>query len=227
MKIIFLNVWHSRRFKEVVEFIKETKDTTDVFCFQEAFETTLDLGKELLPNFRVYTASKTLSKEEDFSLATFIKETNEVLHVEAIMQDSLTEGMGLSTTVKQREAVYNICNVHGVSRPGNKLDTQQRITQSKTFIDYYNNSPHFTVIGGDFNLEKETESIKMFRINGYADLIHQNDIKTTRNRLAWEKYPNSKQYFSDYVFVNHGAKPKEFQVIDNEISDHLPIVVEF
>lgn len=226
MKIVFLNIWHARRIKEVSEFIKEHRETTDVFCFQEAFDTTLKLGKELLNDFQVYTAGKTLNEEEDFSLATFVKNTSQVLNCEAILQDSLTEGMGLNTTVEHKGEIYNICNVHGVSRPGNKLDTPFRITQTKAFIDFYRNNPHYTIIGGDFNLEKNTESVGLFSDNGYEDLINSFQIKTTRNRLSWEKYPDSKQYYSDYVFVNHGLVPQNFQVPNNEVSDHLPLLVE-
>ena len=66
----------------------------------------------------------------------------------------------------------------------------------------------------------------MFQKYGYLDLIKKFGIKTTRNEVAWENYPDNKQYFSDYVFVNPEAKIKSFSVPDLEISDHLPLILE-
>ena len=82
------------------------------------------------------------------------------------------------------------------------------------------------MIGGDFNLAPETKSIAMLTENGYRDLIKDFKIRTTRNRLAWEMYPESKQYFSDYVFASPEVKVKEFTVPENEISDHLPLILD-
>jgi endonuclease/exonuclease/phosphatase family metal-dependent hydrolase len=66
----------------------------------------------------------------------------------------------------------------------------------------------------------------MFEENGYRDLIKEYKISTTRNRLAWEMYPDNKQLFSDYVFLSPGITINNFSVPDNEISDHLPMILE-
>jgi endonuclease/exonuclease/phosphatase family metal-dependent hydrolase len=81
------------------------------------------------------------------------------------------------------------------------------------------------IIGGDFNLLPETKSAQMFEENDYRSLIKEFRIRTTRNRLAWELYPNDKQYYADYVFVSPGVNVKEFSVPENEISDHLALIL--
>jgi endonuclease/exonuclease/phosphatase family metal-dependent hydrolase len=81
------------------------------------------------------------------------------------------------------------------------------------------------IIGGDFNILPETESIRMFKDQGYADLIKDFSIRTTRNRFAWEKYPGNELYYSDYVFIKH-AKVVDFAVPALEISDHLPMLLD-
>lgn len=66
----------------------------------------------------------------------------------------------------------------------------------------------------------------MFEKNGYKDLIKDYKIPTTRNKVAWKMYPDNPQLYSDYVFVSSGIEVKSFSVIENEISDHLPLILE-
>lgn len=42
MKIISLNTWAGGRFDDLINFIESERDTTDVFCFQEIFDTSTD-----------------------------------------------------------------------------------------------------------------------------------------------------------------------------------------
>lgn len=84
----------------------------------------------------------------------------------------------------------------------------------------------FAIIGGDFNMFPENESIRMFEKNGYQDLIKNFGIKTTRNRIAWEKYPETPQYYSDYIFLKGDLQIKTFSVPENEVSDHLAMILE-
>jgi hypothetical protein len=65
----------------------------------------------------------------------------------------------------------------------------------------------------------------MFKNNGYKNLIGDYQIITTRNNLAWSLYPD-KQYFADYVFASPEIKVKSFEVPNNEVSDHLPLILE-
>ena len=97
--------------------------------------------------------------------------------------------------------------------------------QSTKIIEYLYEVEGAIVIGGDFNLEIDTESLLTFEKNGYQNLIKEYNIPTTRNRLVWEKYPENRQYFSDYVFVTEDVKVVDFSVEEVEISDHLPMVL--
>jgi len=84
------------------------------------------------------------------------------------------------------------------------------------------------VIGGDFNLMPDTESVGLFEKSGYKNLIKDFDIKTTRSSLNSGKYPEGDiQYFADYAFVSPEVKVKDFKVPQVEISDHLPLILEF
>jgi endonuclease/exonuclease/phosphatase family metal-dependent hydrolase len=106
------------------------------------------------------------------------------------------------------------------------MDTVERVRFSSDIIDFFKDKNAPVVIGGDFNLEPPTKSVGVFKEAGYRDLIDEHDIKTTRNHFAWDLYPGNELYYSDYVFVNDKLKVKNFEVVDNEVSDHLPLIVE-
>jgi len=87
------------------------------------------------------------------------------------------------------------------------------------------------IVIGDFNLLPDTESIKKFEVYGYQNLIEDFAIKSTRNRIAWEQFKNEpgfvKQHYADYCFVSKDVKVKKFTVPNIEVSDHLPLILEF
>ena len=138
------------------------------------------------------------------------------------------EGVGLafwaSLDFKGRKIL--LVNVHGESRPGNKLDTEARIFQSQEIIDFLEEKEGLKIVGGDFNLFPETQSVKLFAQNGYRNLINDFKIDTTRNELAWKLYPD-KQLWADYTFVSAEVGVKSFTVPKNTVSDHLPMILEF
>lgn len=132
----------------------------------------------------------------------------------------------MHTRIEFAERYLNICNVHGIAFPGDKLDNEDRLMQSEEIINHFKNIDTETVIGGDFNLEKQTKSVSMFEESGYRNLVNDFNIKETRNRLAWQKHPDSIQFFADYVFTTKGVSIISFKTESDEISDHLPLVLE-
>jgi endonuclease/exonuclease/phosphatase family metal-dependent hydrolase len=116
-------------------------------------------------------------------------------------------------------------NIHGVALPGHKLDTEMRLYQSKTILEYFAKIDSVKIIGGDFNLMPETRSIGMFDEVGYQNLIREYAIDTTRNEISWVQYP-TKQFYADFFFVSSETEVKGFEVPKNEASDHLPMILE-
>jgi len=83
-------------------------------------------------------------------------------------------------------------------------------------------------LGGDFNLYPQTKSIKIFEEAGYRNLIKDFGVKETRNKFAWEQFPDEeKQHFADYCFVSKNIKIIDFQVPNVLISDHNPLILDF
>ena len=102
---------------------------------------------------------------------------------------------------------------------------------SKSVGNFFDDKNGPKIIGGDFNLMPDTISVKMFEKWGYRNLIREFGIKSTRNRISWEQFKDQpgfvKQYFADYAFITKEIKVDGFSVPDLEISDHLPLVLDF
>lgn len=227
MKTVFLNVWHATRKDELTYFIDQQKLTTDIFCFMEADATTREYLRKLLPSYAEHAATKNVGKRGPIDVALYIKDSLEVVSTQTLLQDEPNTGLALLAYVKQGEQTFAVVSVHGISFDGDtKLDTTSRLVQSRTIIETLQDSAAPTLIGGDFNLLPETESIALFARAGYQNLVTEYAIETTRNRLAWERYPQTIQYYADYVFASPDVQVDTFEVPRNEVSDHLPLIVE-
>ncbi|MEI8344227.1 MAG: endonuclease/exonuclease/phosphatase family protein [Candidatus Moraniibacteriota bacterium] len=227
MKIVFLNTWNGKIQDKIAEFIKEQVNDTDIFCFQEVYAEMKIICKELLADYVEISAYKFVIKNDDFPQATYVRKNLNILSSEIIFDRDMDCGLGIYLQIKNADKNIHVCNFHGLSQPGHKLDNPNRLKQSRGLIDFFQGKKGAIVIGGDFNLFPETKSIQMFEENGYGNLIKDYKIATTRNKFAWEMYPESKQYYSDYIFANGEVKVKNFLVPSIEVSDHLPLILDF
>ena len=127
--------------------------------------------------------------------------------------------------VEDNNQDYFIGNIHGIWLPGSKSDTPKRLEQSSRLKDFIKKQPGKKVLCGDFNLQPNTESIKLLD-SEMRDLIKEYGIKTTRSRYYadMQKYAD---YIADYVFVSSDVEVINFKVLPDEVSDHLPLLLEF
>ncbi|MEK7180101.1 MAG: endonuclease/exonuclease/phosphatase family protein [Patescibacteria group bacterium] len=121
-----------------------------------------------------------------------------------------------------------ILNIHGNSRPGDKLDTADRLTQVQKIKDFLKNSSGQKIVCGDFNLMPGTQSIRILEEN-MKNLIKEFAILDTRGKLNARKYPNDPlpQQFGDYIFVSPDINVISFKVPNALVSDHLPLILEY
>lgn len=228
MKIIFLNIWHGQRKAELSAFIRREAPTTDIFCFQEAEPDVRQDLQQVLPDFTEYSYDKYPESGFGFSLATYVRNDKPVTQIRKLLEHTPDTGAALVTSIQHGDDIVMIANVHGVtSRVDDKLDTKGRLVQSDTIIGAFHDSKQPVIVGGDFNLLPEADSIRAFAGAGYQDLIAKHHIRTTRNRLAWERYPDNIQYYADYAFTSVGVQIQSFAVPELEVSDHLPLILEF
>jgi len=227
MKLLSINAWEGQ-VKELKEFILSHALNTDIFFVQESLTNKgKNFAQEWLPDYQLLFAKKRIDKNNRFAQSTFIKKDLKIVKSENIGDGDTKIGYTLFTQVKTKDnKVLNLLNVHGCSRPGHKQDTPIRIKQSKMIINFLKDYPQTKIIAGDFNLDVNIKSVQLFEDNNYRNLIKDYKIPTTRNNFSWKKYKN-KQLFADFTFVSPDLKIKEFTVPQNEVSDHLPMILEF
>jgi hypothetical protein len=224
MRIIFLNTFHGKVRDGISQFLKDQSLLTDIFCFQEFFEDMDKLYASILPNFQPISVSKEINLDS-YRQTTLINKGLKIKEWSVFFPKDPNKGLGIFTRIEREGQNINIVNLHGQPKPGDKLDNPERLAQSQQILDHINKLTGLKIIGGDFNLFPETQSINLFEKAGFRNLIKDYSIHTTRNRLAWEPYPDNPQLFSDYVFVSPEIRVKEFTVPDIEISDHLPMIL--
>jgi endonuclease/exonuclease/phosphatase family metal-dependent hydrolase len=242
MKIITLNAWGGKLREPIFDFFKKYEHDTDVFCLQEVFHqgtTSLETFKEanmnlfgdighILTDFQGYY-HPTQTDEE--GLAIFVKKTIQVVDSGDVFVfrwrdamengNSKTLGRNLQyVSIIQDEKKYLICNFHGLWTGAGKTDTDDRIKQSINITNFLNERKEsHKIVLGDFNLRPDTESVKLIEA-GMRNLVTEYGIITTRSSMC------TRAEIADYVLVSPNIEVKTFQVLPEEVSDHLALCVE-
>lgn len=259
IRLLSLNVWGGSQGKKLLDYIKFQAEHTDIFCFQEVFDSPLKHNladgtrvnllrrlKKILPGHSAYffPAAKNISLggPVDFELyegpAIFVKKDfssrpaakkriigkfNRKVEFKVGKENSVL--LGAKVSLANRKFFW-IFNFHGISRPGDKLDSPLRIEQSKKIVTVVKRFKGPKILCGDFNLMPKTQSIKLIEQIGLRNLISAYKIKNTRNSLSWKMF-KKRQYFADFTFVSPDVKIKAFKVPYSLVSDHLPMILDF
>ncbi|MGC8538477.1 MAG: endonuclease/exonuclease/phosphatase family protein [Candidatus Micrarchaeia archaeon] len=117
---------------------------------------------------------------------------------------------------------YFIANVHGLWQGGGKLDTPERIEQSRNILKVMSHFGERRILCGDLNLDISTESVRMLEYD-MRNLVKEFKVKSTRSKLASQR----KGRFADYIFTSPAIKINKFKVMKNVVSDHLPLYIDF
>ncbi len=128
------------------------------------------------------------------------------------------------TEVQLPDAALLVANFHGIGRPGTKLDTDERLAQSRAIRQVLAAHDGPVVLTGDFNLLPETESVRLLE-DGLRNLVMEGAIPTTRSRINPYYGTSQEQRHADYTFVSPGLRVADFQVPDVAVSDHLPLLL--
>jgi endonuclease/exonuclease/phosphatase family metal-dependent hydrolase len=93
--------------------------------------------------------------------------------------------------------------------------------QTKNIKAFLDSCSGEKILCGDFNLKPSTKSLAILE-KGMRNLIKDYRIDSTRT-LIYDK----PERFADYVLVSPGIKVKSFDVLDDTVSDHSPLVLDF
>jgi hypothetical protein len=253
VKIISLNLWGGKVYNRLEGFIKARAPTTDVFCFQELFDGDPKLSPGQIAATKKYAG---VNNDDVYDLASRIDDTllprfnrvisrpyselgnrlgifyskrlpvfaaGEVDIADPVEQeiDGAKSAIGAKMQWVSVDGYGVIAHCHGIWQMGGKDDTPERLMQSRRLVVMLETFPGEKILVGDFNLNPDTKSVAILS-KKMRNLIAEYGVKTTRSNLALP----SKGKIADYAFVTAGVKVKEFQVLSDVVSDHLPIYLE-
>lgn len=122
--------------------------------------------------------------------------------------------------------IFTVFNFHGTPFPGDKLDTNKRLMETRKVKEIVRSKSGAKILVGDFNLLPQTQSIKIFG-SDLRNLIKEFKIQRTRSKLSPFFGRKDFQKFADYIFVSNDVNVKSFEIPRIEISDHLPMILGF
>jgi endonuclease/exonuclease/phosphatase family metal-dependent hydrolase len=259
MKMLVCNIWGGRVFEELREYLLKEKDSTDLFLFQEMYDTPLDPDpfvkviegvrvntlselKRVMPEFEAYfapTQEDAIGHDTyrephmEFGNAMLVKKGITVLEHghefvwrfrNARETDAFSDGRNIEFIKIEKDGkAYTVVNFHGLWNGQGKSDSPERLQQSEKIKTFLEKTQGPKILAGDFNLLPETESIAIIERTGMRNLITEYAIDTTRSA----KYYLKPLKFADYVFVSPEIEVSSFSVPKIDVSDHLPMILEF
>lgn len=241
MKLITLNIWGGHVHDPLLAFIAANQDI-DIFCFQEVYHNAhriistedrmhyVNIFSEIgshLPQHQGYFRPVV---EGIYGIATFIKTSIDVLgEGEVVIHDNAAyPGFGPTHSRNLQwiecninSKIMTLLNVHGLWNGAGKTDSPARISQSQRIRDFVDTLNTPKILCGDFNLRPDTESIRILE-NGMNNLVNQFNVTSTRTNL----YQKTEK-FADYIFTSPDINIHKFEVLQDEVSDHTPLFLEF
>lgn len=241
MKLVTLNTWGGRVHKPLLKFLSENKDI-DIFCFQEIYhnatkevvgsdyhDDALNLHNDISDILLNHLGYFRPSFGESYGLSIFVKKEIQVIGEGDLLiyevQNYITGGnhprnLHWVEINKDGESL-TVINVHGLWNGNGKTDTPDRLEQSRRIKDFMDSIKGKKILCGDFNLLPDTESVKLLE-SGMKNLVKEYGVTSTRSALYTKPIK-----FADYIFVSKDIEVKDFKVLLDEVSDHLPLLVEF
>lgn len=209
----------------------------------QAHRSRANIYQELertLPEFHaIYHAAQSytdhLGHTEDhleYGLATFTKHSVPVQEVGEVFvhrtRDSI-EGNDFSTLPRNiqylrlpyHRKLLTIVNFHGLWNGQGKGDAPARLVQSKKLREFMESCPGPVIVCGDFNLLPDTESFQIIA-DGMRNLVDEYHVHSTRSNFYQKPVK-----LADYILVSPEIEVRDFRVLGVEVSDHLPLVLEF
>jgi len=242
MRIISLNIWLGKLKDPLIAFLQREAPKTDIFCFQEMKSSfgrspeddLFSVVARSLPGFQgFFEATQDEERATEIGLATFIKRAETidkegdffVYRTRNAMVGSDGRTMGRNAQFiefPKSGKEYTIVNFHGLWSGEERLDSDDRIEQSKRLKELFNTLGGTKIVCGDFNLTKDTKSLAILD-DGMRNLIKENSVTSTRPERYFP-YPDK---FCDYILVDKDVTVNSFKVLQDEVSDHLPLVMDF
>ncbi|MCC6323263.1 endonuclease/exonuclease/phosphatase family protein [Candidatus Nomurabacteria bacterium] len=252
MRLITLNLWGGIVYEPLMKFIESHSSDTDIFCFQEMLfgdkseftpqdKGRINLFSEINSRLTDFVPYKNISTSDHFQhepidfpagQAIFVrkgitvKDNGGFFCMDKIPWNTMDCGK-LTGNFQWIECELNgdnifIGNLHGVwQKDTKKVDTPERFEQSNKVKNFMDTKKCKKILCGDFNLLNDGQSISILE-NGMKNLIKEYGIISTRSNFY--KHPLR---FADYVLVSKDININSFKALQDQVSDHLPLLLNF
>lgn len=122
------------------------------------------------------------------------------------------------------QRAISVTHMHGLRDLKGKMDTPERAKQAERLLGlskHLSGPDDLAVICGDFNVEPQSQTLRLLEEAGFSELVTRRGFPGTRNTQY--KKPGR---FADYMLVSDADAVKGFDVVYKpEVSDHCPLVL--
>ncbi len=247
MKLLQLNMWMGRLTRQIIPLIES--EQPEIITAQEIFngskdvifpDTTFDLVEriKLAGNFPYVCFSPTwdmdiMGTNAPFGNAIFSKYP--ITH-----QETLYTGMGVQHAItaqtykeNQRNAQFVKLQIdehellivnhhaHWAIHPSGTAESVEKMRAVAKRLDSLLQKEIPVIIAGDMNVNPRTDTMRVLSEN-FEDLVESHGITNTLSPLG--KVQN---VACDHVLINSLVVPGSFRVLDDLVSDHLAVTLEF
>lgn len=240
MKLLQANIWGGKLEKQIVELLKA--EAADIVCLQEAVSTsgggafvvTIEQLQELCGYEYAYSSPVfsfgLMGKEAHFGNTILSKlpltETDTIFtrlqhkaNFNFDADDYNVRNLQHACITVNNHKVH-ILNHHGHHVRNHKNGNQETLRQCKVIADRLSQLNGPIILCGDFNLAPHSESLEIIN-RVMNNLSIEANLATTRTQLTHKKE------VCDYIFVNKDVKVHSFRALDDLVSDHKALVIEF
>lgn len=124
-----------------------------------------------------------------------------------------------------RDKSFAITHMHGLRDLNGKADTPERADQARRLLalsDQVSHPQDVRIICGDFNVDKQSETLAILTAAGFTELVTTMGFHGTRT-----SHYTKPGRFADYMLINRPEAVARFEVVYSpEVSDHCPLILE-
>src|SRR5688572_19674166 len=132
MKIISLTAWFGNQQEELRKYLEHNKEETDIFLLQEANKDMESLRREIFFDWQSVTTRKyEAAFDEEVSVTSIFKNDIRLLASGTFFAGNEKQGHGHWLEIEKDKEKYILCSIHGAAMPAHKLDTEDRLSQTK------------------------------------------------------------------------------------------------
>jgi endonuclease/exonuclease/phosphatase family metal-dependent hydrolase len=249
MKIVTLNIWNGGKFFEAMrDFL--VSEQADIYFLQEVYNghgkqlenrfRTVELLHEALPEYFLnhapayFDTRKVEGNIDDgqLILSRWPLEKTENLPLDlpyaGYDQEAMTDFQNFPSSIQKAQITVDgttitLLNVHG---PVNLNGAENDHRRQKLIQLILNNVTEYTVVGGDFNMQPQTECLQL--LSPVLQSVFGASLPTTFNLAAKDltKFPGYATAAVDMLFTT-----PNFQIVNQKawleatVSDHIPLSI--